>query len=360
MSVRVLIMVVVAVALVTGSVLLTKRFAPSDSRAPSVEVDMGELGADLAAPEGEMLRLEDANALIESAPDVALIVNGKSIGSARYKRRLKGGIARYGAQVFPKALFERDKEKAIDDLIVEELLYTKALDFGADFDPKLIDQTIDGNRRQFPSQEAFDAALEAAGFTLDELKMEIERNLRISAYIEKEFVEKADVSEKEARDYYDRGAPEFKEEESVSASHILIRSAPTDSESARKEAREKIDSIREQAVKGADFAALAREHSEDPSSAARGGALGKFGRGRMVKPFEEAAFSSAPGAISDVVETRFGYHIIKVDKKFPARSLPYEQVRMKAIDKLKRDRARENLKAFIDREKSALKVDRKI
>ena len=101
-------------------------------------------------------------------------------------------------------------------------------------------------------------------------------------------------------------------EGSVRASHILIRSPESDPEESRKAAKEKANGLLYQLKNGADFAELARRNSQD-GSAARGGDLGWFGKGRMVPAFEEAAFGKGDiGLVDEVIETQFGYHIIKV------------------------------------------------
>lgn len=101
----------------------------------------------------------------------------------------------------------------------------------------------------------------------------------------------------------------------VSARHILLRT-PTDANDAQRDSVEALaESLRARAVAGESFADLAQEYSQDPGSAVRGGDLGYFGRGRMVQPFEEAAFRLEPGEISEVVESPFGYHIILVEDR---------------------------------------------
>ncbi len=101
------------------------------------------------------------------------------------------------------------------------------------------------------------------------------------------------------------------EETVIRARHILIR-APEDDAEARRQARQEALELKRQLEQGADFATLAREHSDDPGSARRGGDLGWFGRGRMVEPFEKAAFAAPIGRVVGPVETRFGYHLIEV------------------------------------------------
>jgi peptidyl-prolyl cis-trans isomerase C len=103
------------------------------------------------------------------------------------------------------------------------------------------------------------------------------------------------------------------EHEQVKARHILIKVSPDASDVEKKKALEKARDILKKAKEGEDFAKLAETYSDDPGSRQRGGDLGFFGRGRMVKPFEDSAFSLKPGEMSEIVETRFGYHIVKVE-----------------------------------------------
>ncbi|MCX4243060.1 peptidylprolyl isomerase [Paraliomyxa miuraensis] len=100
---------------------------------------------------------------------------------------------------------------------------------------------------------------------------------------------------------------------SVRASHILLMykgSSRSSATRSKEEAQQQIQAIHGQLQQGGDFAGLARQHSDCPSSA-KGGDLGQFGRGQMVKPFEDAAFGMEVGQVSEVVETQFGYHIIQ-------------------------------------------------
>lgn len=132
----------------------------------------------------------------------------------------------------------------------------------------------------------------------------------------------ADALEKLARTQYNAAPEKFDVPEQIRASHILVDARSCEPEAR---ARELLARVR---APGADFAALAKEHSQDPGSASRGGELGFFGRGRMTAAFEAAAFAlKQPGDVSDVVKTEFGYHIIRLDERRPARRRTFEEVR---------------------------------
>lgn len=131
----------------------------------------------------------------------------------------------------------------------------------------------------------------------------------------------------------------------VRARHVLLQ-VPTEATPAQRDSiRQLAEQIRARAAGGADFAALAREHSQDPGSREQGGDLGYFGRGRMVAPFEEAAFNLEPGQISPVVETPFGYHIIRVEDR---RQAPLAEQREGFVRFLVQKAQQEAEQAFVD------------
>ncbi|MCB2183509.1 MAG: SurA N-terminal domain-containing protein [Desulfobulbaceae bacterium] len=143
------------------------------------------------------------------------------------------------------------------------------------------------------------------------------------------------IPENEINDYYTKNQSEFGQPEKRQASHILLKTTPQDHDTRKAE----IDNILTRIKDGEDFAALAKEFSED-GSASRGGDLGFFSRAQMVKPFADAAFSLQKGEISDVVTTQFGYHIIKLVDIQPADIKPLAEVKSVIEDKLKQQLAR--------------------
>jgi peptidyl-prolyl cis-trans isomerase D len=133
------------------------------------------------------------------------------------------------------------------------------------------------------------------------------------------------VTDDELRQYYDQHKTEYNLPERIKAQHILFKTDGKTPEEIEK-IKEKARGVLERAKKGEDFSSLAKQYSED-SSATTGGDLGDFGRGRMVPEFEKAAFSLGVGAISDLVQTQFGFHIIKVNGKQEARERPFEEMK---------------------------------
>jgi peptidyl-prolyl cis-trans isomerase D len=159
--------------------------------------------------------------------------------------------------------------------------------------------------------------------------------VRYAAYLPKDFAALAAPSDGEVKAYYDEHRDDrFTAPEEVRARHILIKLPPAADEKARAAARTKAEDVLAKVKKGADFAKLAQDVSEDAGTASKGGDLGLFSRGHMVPAFDAAAFALEPGAVSDVVETPFGFHIIKVEEKLPGGQKPLDAVRDEIVKTL--------------------------
>ena len=145
-------------------------------------------------------------------------------------------------------------------------------------------------------------------------------------FIATEIDPKVSVSADEVTTFYAENPAMFEQPEKVHARHILMKATPGDPQEARDAAKARAVAARERALAGEDFAALATELSEGPS-APQGGDLGFFAREQMVGPFADAAFALELGGISDVVETQFGYHVIKVEEKRAPSTMSLDEAR---------------------------------
>ena len=162
-------------------------------------------------------------------------------------------------------------------------------------------------------------------------------------------------TDKEIQDYYDHNSKTvFTHPEQVHARHILFAVPAGANDSEKAAAKNKATEVLKQALAGGDFTKLAAAYSEDPSNRLQGGDLGTFGRGQMIKPFEDAVFGMKPGQIR-MVETRFGFHIVKLDEIKPAHTDTLAEARTKIIETLRtqagakvaRDATREDLAAAL-------------
>ena len=188
-------------------------------------------------------------------------------------------------------------------------------------------------------------------------QIEIMRNEYLARmYVQKEVLGKINLKEKDYEAYYNEHKKEFENPEMVRARHILIAVKPNATEEEKKAALTKAEEILDKAKKGEDFSKLASEYSDDPGSKAKGGDLGFFTQGSMVGKFEQAAFTLKPGEISPVVETEFGYHIIKVEERKAAEQQPYETVKEQVKARATQAAQQERLNAFLEKAMKDAKV----
>ena len=149
------------------------------------------------------------------------------------------------------------------------------------------------------------------------------------------------ISDKAVEEYYQSHRDKYEQPEQRRARHILIRSSETDCKDTIDKKHRQIEDILKKVRAGEDFAKLAKKYSED-GTASRGGDLGYFARGQMIKPFENAVFTLKKGEISDVIKTRFGFHIIKLESIQPARTVPLTEARAGILAALRSEEAKNN------------------
>ena len=294
----------------------------------------------------------------QSAEQKAAVVNGTVIKQAELDSEMNRFLARLQSQNRVPSDLElgQIKKQVLENLIARELLYQESQKKGIKVDQKEIEEQLTALKGRFPSEVEFKNALSTMNLTEADLRFQFERDLAIRKLLDDQIGGKSTVSEKESRAYYDSNLESFKKSEQVRASHILIKVDPGADEAKKAEARTKIESLQAKLKNGEDFGALAKEYSEGPSGP-KGGDLGFFGRGQMVKPFEETAFSMKPGQVSGMVETRFGYHLIMVTERTPESTLSYEEVKDRLEQYLKHQKVQAEIAAYFENLKSKAKIE---
>lgn len=196
-------------------------------------------------------------------------------------------------------------------------------------------------------QEALSAKIDQDPLVMLKID-EMKNRVLVETLISKRLDIQAPVPKEEIASYYGKNSGEFEQGEQVQAQHILIRTEADASAEDKEKARKSIEMIQDKLKNGESFSTLAEQFSEDPGSKNRGGNVGYFGRGQMVKEFEDAAFATKPGETSPPVQTSFGWHLIHVlDRKAPEK-LPLEQVSKEIEARLKADRNEKALKQLVE------------
>lgn len=275
----------------------------------------------------------------------AAIVNGKAITRTAFDSEMERIKQRFQDKT-PKSDDQLDniRLEVLEILIGGELLYQASTKKGVTVKKDEISAEMKNVLELFPETENFKNT-----FTEDDIK----RKLAIEKFITQEFADTTVITDEEGKKYYSKNLDDFTKPEQVMASHILVNVPIGMSQQDKENALKKIRGIQKQLADGADFAALAREHSED-STAANGGALGYFMRGQMVGEFDRAAFASEKGEVTDIVETEFGYHLIKILDKKPLVVIAYEEIADKLKAYLKQQQVQKKVDTFIkDQRKSA-------
>jgi peptidyl-prolyl cis-trans isomerase C len=312
------------------------------------------VAADTAAPKDET-KAEATKAPSPTAP-VAKI-GATTISRAELDRALTVLTAqnRLPAADTPEGR-KQAESAALDQLIFAELIYQEGMKTPpADLD-KQIDFKMSQNKSRFGSPEEFESAMKSAGVTEKELADITRKDLVISNYIEKTISPTVTVSDDDVKNFYNENKDQLKEEPQVKASHILIGVDSTASADDKKKAREKAEALLKEIRGGKDFAEAAKTNSTCPSKE-QGGDLGYFGKGQMVQPFEQAAFAMKVGEISDVVETQFGYHIIKLTGKKDGDAPKLEEIKEKISVFLKGQKTQKAVFDFVTKLRKEAKVE---
>jgi len=291
---------------------------------------------------------------------VAVTVNGFDITEEDVEEKIKPRLEQMVARnrqlppAFIEQLRTRMRKEALERMIVERLIDEQVKATPIVVTAEDVNDLIKAMAAaEKLSMEDMKALIEASGQSFEQWKqqMQFEKGIAYQKLFESRFDDKVNITEEDARKYYSENQQQFEIPEQVRASHILIKPDTSDPNVepalAKAAAKAKAEELLKQIKDGDDFAELALANSGCPSSA-RGGDLGFFSRGRMVPAFEEAAFALEVGQVSDIVETQFGYHIIKVTDRKDASVTMFEQAKDDILKLLTQTRQAELAKEYIE------------
>lgn len=293
-------------------------------------------------------------------PDQIASVNGETVSKGDFETAIHG-LEQQAGQPVPAEQRDAVYRDVLDQMIGYKLLTQEAKSRKIEIADADLTKRIDEMKGHFGSPDAFEKALAGQGLTLDKFKEQTRAEMQLAKMMETEIEPKVKVEDKDLQEFYTKNPDKFRQPEQVRASHILIAAKADADAKAKDAAKAKAASILKQLKGGADFAELAKKNSADEANAKTGGDLGFFAKGQMVGEFERAAFALAkPGDVSDVVETPFGFHIIKLTEKKPESTVALDQVKPQLEAFLKNQKRQDLTLAFVKTLRGKGKVDVKM
>jgi len=311
---------------------------------------------DLAQTEDLFTEPVKPNPLTSDPNAVVVRVNGEEITRGEILEMMNMAMQQFGGRVPPQQLQQiqgQMYEQIKNDLITKKLIDAAVAKADVAVDEAKVAETIKQLKsRPMPEGMTFESALAAQGTTMEEVTKNIRTELATRQFLETKTEGVAEATEEEANEFYESNPDRFEKPESVTASHILIKFDETlTNETAVAESKEakkaELENIRGDIIAGTvTFEEAATQHSGCPSKE-QGGSLGQFGKGQMVPEFEVAAFTQEIGEVGDVVETQFGYHIIKVSDREEAGTVEFDEAKEQIMAFLSQQKKQEAIAEYI-------------
>lgn len=285
-------------------------------------------------------------------------VNGVPLTQGEVDQKVNRTIETLKDQIPPDQLeeFKKNVQGRIVDDFINRTIITQEMDKQKiTIDESEVQKALGEIEAKVPQGMTLADMLKQGGVTMEEMKENIRFSLRANKLFESQVKTDYVPTAEEISAYYNENKKKYDVPESVKARHILVKVDEKADAKTKAEKKQKIEAVRKQLLEGADFAKLAGEVSDCPSKA-KGGDLGSFPRGRMVKPFEDAAFNQKVNEIGPVVETQFGYHIIQVLEHSPAKQKSLEEVKGSIEETMKNRKQQEIAKNYMEGLKQKAKI----
>lgn len=300
------------------------------------------------------------NFSVVSASDmerIAVSVNGENLTVAELSQEVQK-IVPMEASFHGGMSAEKIKSietRALAILVEKELQYQDALSKGMKPDKEAVEAELKRVIERFGSKKEFAKAIKQAGFTEKLLERFIARDLLAQKIRKQEVDDRVSITDTAVREYYETNKNRYMKPEEYRASTILVKVDPASTAEERAKLKERAESLLKRIKDGADFGQIAYDNSDDMSRI-KGGDMGFFHVGRTVPEFEEAVKKLKVGEVSDIVESMYGYHLIKLTEKKEPRQLPYEEVK----DKIRAQQIEKEKKRLFEAWMTGLRAKAKI
>ncbi len=262
--------------------------------------------------------------------EILVTVNDKTLTTEQAAQKVSELAQRQG--VPPQMLnnFLQQEGQRMTQHVIEQFIdMTLAEKEIASRDISVTDEDIDAViatiSETLPPDMTLEEALATRNMDMAQMRSDIREGEKMRKLFETETKDVSEATDEQIATFYAENPQYFKQEPEAGAKHVLISVDQNAGEEAHAKGLEEAEAVRKKLLEGADFAAVAKEHSGCPSKE-RGGDLGSFGRGRMVPEFEKAAFTQEIGEIGEVVKTQFGYHVIVVTERTDAATQQLDEV----------------------------------
>jgi len=263
-------------------------------------------------------------------------------------------------RAIPDAQRKQIEDQIIDRLLATQLFLNRATEADKKEGAATSEKFIGELKKRAPSEAAFHRQLRAEGVTPEQFEKQVREQAIVKAVIDREIKGKQNITSEQVKKFYTDNPDKFKEPEMFKVSHILLatkdqagRELPND---IKAEKRQKLEQILAQARDGKNWETLVKDNSEDGPTKEKGGEY-TFARGQMPLEFEAAAISLQPGQVSDVVSTRYGFHIIKLLERIPSKTIDLAQVEDRIRDALLQEAVQKELPTFVDQLKKEAAVE---
>lgn len=302
--------------------------------------------ADEAAPEAAPAAPEAPALSAEEAAVVVAKVNGTDITAGEIQKVIGMFRKQMGPRVPPEqfeAALPRLRERIVEELVMRQIMLAEVAKQGISLSDSEFAEIKAELAAELPPGTSLETYMAESGTTEAEMREQMAVRKMVMAKAEAV----AKPTDEEIQKFYDENKEGFSQGETVAASHILIKVDPADDDAAKAAKRARLEDLRKQVLEGADFAELAKANSDCPS-ASSGGDLGSFGRGQMVPEFEDAAFSQPVGSVGEIVETQFGFHLIKVTEHQDAKATDFSEAKTRISDILYSQKQQDVVKEYVE------------